>query len=127
MFLTPIVGLTLFFYLSILVPLYNIYEKCLPNSPTSRWLAYFFCLNAISIPLLIIPYIPLRYEILLLTATLLAYDDARGAHSFSIYYIAPRINRAQNEFQNFLGNLSPLPPPSPLVTETVRYPSPVPD
>ena len=127
MLFTPSVGLILFFYVSTFMPLSNIHYNCVPSNPTSRWLAYFFCLNLISTPLFLIPHLPLRYEILLVTSAFLAYDDARGAHALFVFCILPRMNRVKNVIQEHIGDLTLLPSlPSPLTNETVKPPSPVP-
>ena len=88
-----------FIYFSIFLPLFNIRKICETDTPISRWLLYVFCMNAISIPLIMCSYFPFRYEILLMLAALLCYDDARGAHRFFVGFVLPRMDRVKAIFE----------------------------
>ena len=82
MILTPFVGMSIFCYIGLLQPLSGIATRWDRLGVERRWLAYFVCLSAATVPIATLPLVPFRYELLLLFVFALGYDDARGAERF---------------------------------------------
>ena len=101
MILTPFVGMSLYFYFAVLSPMLTLRSRCTEDDKLARWLVYFFCLNSVCIPLLLLPWIPMRYELMLAAAAFLAINDARVAQRLVESCVLARVGSGEN-FAHFL-------------------------